>query len=134
MPEVYVHTCNSCGYQIATTGGWEFSRNTDSEVVRLKHPVESEKTEIYGLCADMYCIDCKSIRDIILVEFKKPECDTFLVWSGRCEVKDEYKNVINPRCNVCGGNNLILTGEENKKVLCPQCEKSYLISTIEAIS
>ena len=91
----YDFKCNCCGYRFSTSGPWEFYRNLKGQRKLYGHPspvsVEAQLHGIYGLSGELYCLRCDKVFDLILVEFQRPAVESFLVWSGSCEPKDEYK-------------------------------------------
>jgi len=128
MSSWYTFKCNKCSFTFNTSGPDEFYRDKKGMMKPYGHPVpmskEAEKRGIYGLTADVYCMDCKkNIRDFILVEYKKPVPDDEKVWmwAGLKEPKKKYK-VNKPCCPECGKSHLIFE-PSTRKILCPVCNK-----------
>ena len=128
MGTIYTLKCDHCGYEITTSGPWEFYRDENGKIKPYGHPIpasaEAMERGVYGLMADMYCPKCGKIRRVVLVEFDEPCEDTLMIWSGRCE--EEKMEV---KCPVCGNTHLILEPEEGIK--CPKCGKGTL--TIQSV-
>lgn len=125
MGSGYEHKCDRCGYEVATSGPWEFYRDELGLRHPYGHPVpasdEAERAGIAGLSAEMYCLDCRQVSDVILVEFVRPAEDSLLVWLGRCEPMEEYRHEGAVRCPSCGSTNLLLGPDETRTIPCPRC-------------
>jgi ribosomal protein S27E len=139
MGAEFVHKCDKCGYSVSTSRPWEFYCDNKGMRKQYGHPVpfnkEAENAGIYGLTANVYCEKCdKVIRNIILVEFKKPARESLSVWAGKCEPKDEYKGRRAVMCPKCGNSNLILEPVKDREVTCPRCKEGKLMGEMVLIS
>jgi len=129
MGSIYIYKCDHCGYELETSGPWEFYRDEKDQMKPYGHPAplsdEAAESGIYGLYGKMYCPVCKKVRKVILVEFKNPCRDPFDLWVERnCEPKEEYKGP--PRCPVCGSTELLLKPSLHREIICPKCGKGAM--------
>lgn len=87
----YIHKCDKCGYTVHTSGPWEFYRDSNGERKEYGHPTpfskEAELCGISGLSGELYCPKCDQVWDLVLVEYKSPIKEGFLVWSGKYRVQ-----------------------------------------------
>lgn len=138
----YIHKCTKCGYSVSTSGPWEFYRDSKGNRKPYGHPApiskEAEKRGIYGLSGIVYCPNCDKVFDLVLVEFKEPSHDelhnSFYMWLGMYEPKDDFKKEGAVKCPECGSTNLILKPREDREVICPRCKEGKLRGTIRWIS
>jgi len=134
----YRHRCDGCGYEVSTSGAWEFYRDRRGRRRPYGHPVPRSETArrrgIYGLSVEVYCPGCDKVSDAVLVEFVKPCHESIMVWSGQCEPKEEFRREDAVRCPRCGSTDLLLEAVDEKEVACPRCRKGRLIGWMEWIS
>lgn len=127
MGSGYVHTCDSCGYSVSTSGPWEFYRDSAGRRKPYGHPVptseEAKERGIYGLSALVYCFDCDETFDVILIEYKNGSYDALSVWGGL----REYRGEGTVRCPKCDGRNLVLGPNQDREIACPRCREGKLI-------
>ena len=134
----YIFKCDHCDYSFFTTGPWEFYRDFKGNRHPYGHPSpfseEAAKQGIAGLFCCVYCPNCDGTKELIIVEYKKPSKNSLMVWSGRCEPKEEYKEAGAVKCPTCGNTKLILGPEEIKSIDCPRCKKGKMIGQMTMIS
>jgi cytochrome c-type biogenesis protein CcmH/NrfF len=133
----FTHKCDKCNYEVHTDGPWEFYRDKEGKRKMYGHPVpaskEAEESGIAGLTGHLYCPQCDTVSEVILVEFKTPTKDSMDVWSGRAEPHEEYKKLDAVKCPKCGNTDLIL-GDDQEPLSCPQCENGKLIGAMTMIA
>lgn len=131
----YIHKCSHCAYIFRTSGPWEFYRDKNGKRKPYGHPApiskQARERGIYGLSADIYCPECDSVHDLVIVEFKKPNDNSLDVWTGNFEPVNEEDDV---KCPECGNRRLVFVPDEDKEVKCPHCEEGYLKGYQEWIS
>jgi len=122
------YKCEKCGYKFTTSSSWEFYRDAKGKIQCYGHPgplsVEALKSGIYGFMDTKYCLNCRKLVDILLVEFDKP-ADYHAAW-GYGLLGGEYQPVICPYCNKTD----FLEDEDiisKKFILCPKCNKGKLL-------
>jgi len=134
----YILRCDKCGYSVSTSGPWEFYRDSNGNRKPYGHPgpasKEAEQSGIYGLSGRLYCPKCDKTFNLVMGEFAKPSQESLLVWLGRCEPKDEFKQEGTVKCPKCGGTNMILESVEGKEIVCPRCKEGKLVGEMEWIS
>ncbi len=138
MGACFSHRCDRCGYVVTTSGPWEFYRDAEGQRKPYGHPVpmsrEALEQGIAGLSANLYCVHCDKVFDLIVVEFKTPARDALSVWAGNCEPQEVFKKEGAVKCPECGATALLLEGDENPQKTCPRCKAGTLISQREWIS
>lgn len=134
----YRHFCTECGYEVRTSGPWEFYRDEQGRRKPYGHPVpcseEALLSGIRGLSGTVYCLGCHQAVDVILVEFSEPARQALDVWSGRCEPEEKYGRPGASRCPNCDSAELLLAPDQGISPECPRCSKGRLVGTMEAIS
>lgn len=125
MGSAFHFECNNCNYKFVTSGPWEFRWDNTGKREYCGHPLGSRvKFGVDGLCGDLYCVNCNTVSEIILLEYKKRVFNTDEVWGDHTELKpgyshEEYKMILkrqffdfklkSPKNN------------PNKRLRCPQC-------------
>jgi hypothetical protein len=122
MPFGYDWKCNNCGYQLRTSALWEFYIDEFGLRQKYGHPCpnseQAKNAGVMGFSAEWYCPTCRSVRDVVVLEFDKsksgplaalmayydrPETDheEFEVICDKCGEKliDDLENVTCCRCN-----------------------------------
>jgi hypothetical protein len=121
MPFGTVWKCNQCGFVIRTSGLWEYFIDEFGLRQKYGHPLPISKAAINagvrGFSVQWYCSRCRSVRDISVLEFDKPQpgslgalgaysfTDTplqeFEAVCDKCSEKliDDLENEVCPRCN-----------------------------------
>ena len=107
--------CNSCGYEVITSGPWEFYRDATGQRKPYGHPVpisdEARQAGMKGFSVKWYCPDCRTVQDVILIEYKEPVAH-YEKWKGFGQSSESA-----PECPKCGA--------ELKRMLkghvCPRC-------------
>lgn len=134
----YIHACDKCGYEVSTSGPWEFYRDSKGKRKDYGHPVpfsdEAKEAGIYGLSAQLYCKQCDAVHDLIVVEYKHAGKDTLGLWSGQWEPKGEYLEPDAAKCPKCGSADLLLGPQEQTITPCPKCGDGRLIGRMDWIS
>ena len=131
MTEKYKYKCDNCGYSFYTSGPWEFY--LDSEGRRKPYgrpkPISQEAKErgIYGLEADVYCLNCSKVFNIILTEFKKPISHITEMLTKKLKPKSKYTKPRKAKCPGCGESRLTIELDEEWGVLCPRCKTGKLV-------
>jgi hypothetical protein len=137
MGAQYTYRCYACGYEVSTSGPWEFYRDEQGRRKSYGHPVpcseEAAQRGVYGLSGLFYCPACDGVFDLVLVEFKQPVKEGS-VWLGAGEPKDEYRKPGAVKCPKCAGTDLLLGAEQGRVVPCPRCKRGRLAAKMDWIS
>ena len=133
----FVHKCMRCGYQVSTSGPWEFYRDDEGNREPYGHPVprsaEARQHGIAGLSGKLYCARCDRVFDVVLVEFEAPSQNAAAVWARYQRLQDEFRLEDSVSCPECRSATLIL-GPAKNAVLCPHCETGNLVGRMARIS
>ncbi len=134
----YTLHCNACNYSVETSGPWEFYRDENGRCHEYGHPVPVSEAAaergVYGFFGKLYCSTCDKVVDVILVEFKEPCRDHYLIWLGDHEPQEKYLDEDAVRCPVCENRFLILEPDNDHAPSCPRCGKGVLIGGMEWVS
>ena len=118
MAGFWTWKCNSCGYELCTSGDHEFYRDEKGMLHDYGHPVpvseEAKKQGIKGFTVKWYCPKCQVVREVIITEFDKPLL-------GRYSVKNKRHN-FEPHCSTCGTELKLLLDIYDS---CPKCGNGY---------
>ena len=122
--------CNVCGAKHEPSGPWEFYRDARGELQDYGHPTpkskEAEAAGIHGFFAEMYCMACGDLRNIILEEYEEPVASALDLLTGDSRPTIKYRDEDDPACPVCATRGLILRPEPLADIPCPQCEDGQL--------
>jgi hypothetical protein len=117
--------CDKCGYSFETYGPWEFYRDAQGNIKPYGHPVpasvEAAESGIHGFMETKYCLACRKLVDILLVEFNAPR-DYCSAWFGTSGLDTSV-------CPDCGGTDLLYYDLEDRTILCPKCNEGKLVIT-----
>jgi hypothetical protein len=122
--------CNVCKAKREPSGPWEFFRNQDGEMEDYGHPEpkskEAEEAGIHGFYAEMYCMHCGDLRNVILEEYEQPVNSALELLTGDKQPTIKYRNEDDPACPVCSKRGLVLRPEPLADIPCPQCDDGQL--------
>lgn len=122
--------CNVCGLEREPSGPWEFYRDEQGEMKDYGHPSPSSQEAleagIYGFYAEMYCIPCGELRQIVLEEYEEPVESSLDLLTGDHQPQIKYSNEDDPACPQCQTRGLILRPEPHADIPCPKCEDGQL--------
>jgi hypothetical protein len=105
MPFGYEYQCDHCGLEIRLSGLWEFYRDE----LGLRHPYghpfacceEAERSGVSGFYIEMYCPKCRSVRNIVVIEFDHPKNGSFNAnLAGLVDIHQKQYPAV---CDQCGG-------------------------------
>ena len=120
MPFGNIWTCNQCGYSIRTAGLFEYYIDEFGLRQRYGHLSRSEKAQkagVRGFSVEWYCSQCKSVRDVSVLEFNDSQNGPLPALMAYYKEHAEFE----PICDKCGGK---LT-DEIEGELCPKCNKGH---------
>ena len=97
MGSGYEYACDNGGRQVSTSGPWEFYRKDEGKIKSYGHPdpssEEAKNHGIAGLMGSTYCIQCDRVfHRIVIIDYKTPSPESWLVWWGMYEPQDIYKD------------------------------------------
>jgi hypothetical protein len=142
MGASFVWHCPHCGYKVTTSGPWEFYRDASGNIKPYGHPAptspEAESAGISGLLAYAYCANCDAVRQVILVEFRRPHHDPATFWvhpEPRPEPMPPYSPSPVPICPVCFNPGIVYASDEDcSPPRCPRCRCGVLEGQMQWIS
>jgi hypothetical protein len=86
---------------------WPFNKNQIGGVQRYGYPIllgpDENKEDTYGFCGDLYCPNCGTKSDFMLIEFRKPSADLMAAWM-EINIDEIDEDIL--RCPKCGCLNL----------------------------
>ena len=86
---------------------WPFNKNQIRNIQKYESPVllgpRDGKQDTYGFCGDLYCPNCGTKSDFMLIEFQKPSADLMAAWIN-IDINDIDEDIL--RCPNCGRSNL----------------------------
>jgi hypothetical protein len=130
MAPWYYRECDHCNYPVLTSGPWEFYRDRDGRKQNLRYEIyetRDRNRRVDGLWGEVYCFECETVFDVVLVEFKEPSQDSVQALAGLPEPKDEFRNKDAVKCPRCGGTNLLLGYAKGTGLDCPRCKEGQLV-------
>ena len=120
--------CESCGFQVETSGSHEFYRDENGECHSYGHPGASSKEAkergVKGFYVRGYCAKCDSMKAAITREFNTP------VHEGWWHIPDNKVKSFKPICSECGTE--LITDFYEKP--CPKCGNIFDGMPIPAFS
>jgi rubredoxin len=86
---------------------WPFNKNQIGNIQKYGSPVllgpRDGKEDTYGFCGDLYCPNCGTKSDFMLIEFQKPSADLMAAWIN-IDINEIDEDIL--RCPKCGQTNL----------------------------
>jgi hypothetical protein len=131
MGAEYLYTCPACGFNMTTSGPWEFVRTKSGEY-KYFHDFPDSKG-IDGLSGSVYCPQCRKVYDMILAEFEEPAHTDFSIWSIWTDPGNNYLKINNLKCSVCGSSGLVMEPDHSLNLDCPVCGSGALEGKIKSI-
>ena len=126
MPTGFIYKCNNCGYAVTLSGIWEFyidEFGLRQKYGHLSRSAEAQKAGVMGFSVEWYCIRCRSVRDVSVLEFNKPQngpLPALMAYYDRPETEHEE---FEPKCDKCSSK---LTDEIAGEI-CPRCNKGRFV-------
>ena len=131
MGSSYHFECNNCEHKFFTSGPWEFRWSKYGKIEHCGHPLRDRaKLGVDGLCGYLYCVNCDTASEIILLEYKKRVFTDHDVWSEHTELKPRYSHEEYKAFLKLGKYDLKLKAPKNnpnKKIRCPQCNITNML-------
>ena len=126
MPAGYIHLCHQCGYEVNTSGPWEYYLDNQGNRQPYGHPIplteEAEAQGISGYTAQVYCSTCGKTVEVIWEKWDYP---------NQFPGPEELKNPP-PCCPQCQNADLVL--DPVPGVMCPKCQQGNLQGELDYIS
>ena len=119
MPTGFIYKCNNCSYAVTLSGIWEFY--IDEFGLRKKYghlgrSAEAKNAGVKGFSVLWYCLTCRSVRDVSVLEFHKSQNGPVSALMAYYDTETEHEE-FEPNCDKCGGN----LPDEIEGELCPKC-------------
>ena len=123
MPFGTVWKCNHCNYSIRTSALWEFYIDEFGLRQKYGHPgpnsEQAKNAGVMGFTAEWYCPVCRSIHDVVVIEFNQPQNGSLGALMAYYDKPDVQHTEYNPVCDKCG----IKLRDDLEGELCPKCGK-----------
>jgi ribosomal protein S27AE len=86
---------------------WPFNKNQIGNLQKYGSPAflgpRDAKEDTYGFCGDLYCPNCGTKSDFMLIEFQKPSADLMAAWMD-IDINEIDEDLL--RCPKCGQSDL----------------------------
>jgi rubredoxin len=86
---------------------WPFNKKQMGNLQKHEHPFllrpGGKEEDVYGFCGDLYCPNCGTKSDFMLIEFQKPSAELLAAWMD-IDIEEIDEDIL--RCPKCGRPNL----------------------------
>ena len=116
MPTGLIYKCTNCGYAVTLSWIWEYYIDEFGLRQRYGHlsrSIQAQKAGVRGFSVEWYCSTCRSVRDVVVIEFNESQNGPLPALMAYYEEHAEFE----PICDKCGRN---LTDEISGEI-CPKC-------------
>ncbi|KNY25489.1 hypothetical protein [Pseudobacteroides cellulosolvens] len=131
MGSSYCFECNNCEHKFFTSGPWEFRWNKSGKIEYCGHLLGNRvKQGVDGLSGHLFCVNCDTVSEIILLEYKKRVFTNLEVWGKHTELKPGYSHEEYKQFLKWGKYDFKLKAPKNnpdKKIRCPHCDITNLL-------
>jgi hypothetical protein len=133
MGAEYLFSCSKCGFNLTTSGPWEFVRGNTGEFKYYRGSGEVGEKGIDGLSGTIYCPGCRKTYDMILAEFEHPVHTEYSLWSLWADPGNNFMKQNNIKCSVCGSTSLVMEPADDLQLDCPNCPGGTLQGRVKSI-
>ena len=106
MPFGTVWKCYNCGYQLRTSALWKFYIDEFGLRQKYGHPGPNSKQAqnacVMGFTAQWFCPVCRSIRDVIVIEFNQSQNGSLGALMAYYDKPDVQHQEFDAVCDKCG--------------------------------